>query len=62
VVEGILPVVAGDGQEADRGEALVECVGKGLTDPCEVGLAGAIVEGENKDDSAAGLVRFRGWR
>jgi hypothetical protein len=60
VVESILPVVAGDGEEPYRGEALVECIGEGLADPGEVGLVGAIVEGENKDNSAAGLVRFSG--
>jgi hypothetical protein len=60
VVESILPVVAGDGQEPNRGEALVESVGKGIADPGEVDLAGAIVEGENKDNSAAGLVRIGG--
>jgi hypothetical protein len=65
MVESVLPVVACDGQKSYRGEALVEGVGKGLADPGEVGLAGAVVEGEDEDNAAAGLGRFtgrfRGW-
>ena len=60
VVESILPVVAGDGQEPYRGEALVESVGKGVADPREVGLSSAIVEGEHEDYAPAGFMRFRG--
>jgi hypothetical protein len=64
VVQRKLPVVAGDGQEACRGEALVKGVGEGVADPGEVGLSGAIVEGEDEDNAAAGLGslmgRFRG--
>jgi hypothetical protein len=64
VVESKLPVVAGDGQEACRGEALVKGVGEGVADPGEVGLSGAVVEGEDEDNAAAGLGslmgRFRG--
>jgi hypothetical protein len=59
VVESKLPVVAGDGQEPYRGEALVEGIWKRIADPGEVGLSGAIVEGEDKDNAAAGLWRFR---
>ncbi len=54
VVESVLAVVAGDGEEPDGGEALVEGVGKGVADPGEVGLAGAVVEGKDKDDATAG--------
>ena len=61
MVESELPVVAGDGKEPYRGQALVEGVGKGVADPGEVGLSGAIVEGEDKDNAAARLWRFRGW-
>src|ERR1700692_1371799 len=61
VVESRLPVVASDGQESYRGQTLVEGVGKGVADPGQVGLSGAIVEGEDKDNATAGLRRFRGW-
>ncbi len=57
VIERVLAVVAGDGEEAGGGEALVEGVGEGVADPGEVGLAGAVVEGEDEDDAAAGV----GW-
>ena len=59
VVERVLAVVAADGEEAGGGEALVEGVGEGVADPGEVGLAGAIVEGEDEDE-AAGWVWGRG--
>ncbi len=59
VIESVLAVVAGDGEEAGGGEALVEGVGEGVADPGEVGLAGAVVEGEDEDDAAAGR-RCRG--
>ena len=61
MVESILPVVAGYGQEPYGGQALVEGVGKGVGDPGQVGLSGAVVEGEDKDNAAAGRRRFRGW-
>jgi hypothetical protein len=61
MLESILPVVAGYGQETYGGQALVEGVGKRVADPGEVGLSGAIVEGEDKDNAAAGLRGFRGW-
>jgi hypothetical protein len=61
VIESKLPVVAGDGEEPYRGEALIEGVGEGVADPGEIGLSGSIVKGENKDNAAAGLRRFRGW-
>ena len=54
VVERVLAVVAGDGEEAGGGEALVEGVGEGVADPGEVGLAGAVVEGQDEDDAADG--------
>jgi len=38
---------------------LIEGVREGLTDPGEVGLAGAIVEGEHEDDSACRGGRVR---
>ena len=60
VVEGVLAVVAGDGEEAGGGEALVEGVGEGVADPGEVGLAGAVVEGEDEDDAAAGVETLQG--
>ena len=56
VVEGELAVVAGDGEEAGGGEALVEGVGEGVADPVEVRVAGAVVEGEDEDDAAAGIL------
>ena len=55
VVERVLAVVAGDGEEAGGGEALVEGVGEGVADPGEIGLAGAVVEGKDEDEAAAGL-------
>ena len=55
VVERVLAVVAADGEEARGGEALVEGVGERVADPVEVGLAGAVVEGEDEDETAAGL-------
>jgi hypothetical protein len=59
VVESVLPVVARDGEEAYRGQALVEGVGKGVADPGEVGLAGTVVEGKDKDYATAGCRSFR---
>ena len=53
VVERELAIVAGDGEEAGGGEALVEGVGEGIADPCEIGLAGAVVEGKDQDDAAS---------
>ncbi len=58
MVEGEDAVVAGDGEEAGGVEALVEGVGEGVADPVEVGIAGAVVEGEDEDDAAAGLLWF----
>src|SRR6266851_3015170 len=62
VVEGVLAVVAGDGEEAGGGEALVQGVGEGVTDPGEVGLAGAVVEGEDEDYAAGSLRCLSGGR
>ena len=53
MVEGVEAVVAGDGEEAGGAEALVEGVGEGVADPVEIGLAGAVVEGQDEDDAAA---------
>ena len=61
MVEGVLAVVAGDGEEAGGREALVQGVGEGVTDPIEIGLTGAIVEGQDEDDSTCGR-RVRGLR
>ena len=61
MVESKLPVVTGDGQEPYRGKALVEGVGEGVADPGEVGLAGAIVKGEDEDNATADLRRFWFW-
>jgi len=61
VVESKLPIVASDCQEPYRAQALVEGVGKRVADPGEVGLAGAIVEGEDEDNAASGLRRVKGW-
>ena len=60
VIERVLAVVAGDGEEACGGEPLIESVGEGLADPCEVGLAGAIVEGKDENDSTGGSCWSRG--
>ena len=56
------PVVAGDGEEVGGDEALVERVGKGVADPVERGVAGAIIEGQNEDESTGrrGLAGRRG--
>ena len=53
MVEGVEAVFAGDGEEAGGAEALVDGVGEGVADPIEVGLAGAVVEGEDEDDASA---------
>ncbi len=52
MIESVLAVIAGDGQESCGREALVERVGEGLTDPGEIGLAGAVVEGKDQHDAA----------
>jgi hypothetical protein len=39
MIEGVLAVVAGDGEEAGGGEALIQGVGEGVADPTKVGLA-----------------------
>ena len=56
MVEGEEAVVARDGEEAGGAEALIEGGGEGVADPVEGGLAGAVVEGEDEDDAAAGLL------
>ena len=61
MIKSILPVVASDRQEPCRRKALVERVGKGAADPSEVGLPGAIVEGQDEDNATAGLRRFWFW-
>jgi hypothetical protein len=60
MIESVLAVVAGDGKEAGRGETLVEGVGKGVADPRESGLPGAVVEREYKHNSTTGLDDFGG--
>ena len=62
MVERELEIVAGDGEEACGGEALVERVGEGVADPGEIGLAGAVVEGQDKDDTAGAGRGFGGLR
>ena len=54
MVEREEAIVMRDGEEAGGGEALIDGVGEGITDPAEVGLAGAIVKGEDEDDAAGG--------
>jgi len=60
VVESVLPVIASDGEESHRAQALVEGVWKRIADPGEIGLSGSIVEGEDEDDAAAGPGGIRG--
>jgi hypothetical protein len=63
VVESVLAVVAGDGEEAGGGETLVQGVREGVADPVQVGLAGAVVEREDQDYAATGgLHRLREGR
>jgi hypothetical protein len=62
VIERELEVVAGDGEEACGGEALVEGIGEGVADPAKVGLAGAVVEGQDEDDTARAGRGFGGQR
>ena len=60
VFERVEAVVAADGEEAGGGEALVERVGEGVTDPVEIGLTGAVVEGQDQDQAATGLADVGG--
>ena len=60
MIERVLAVVAANGEEAGRGEALIERVGEGIADPAKVGLAGAVVEGEDQYQAAAGLANVGG--
>jgi hypothetical protein len=60
VIERVLTIVAGNGQKSGRGQALIESVGKGVADPGEVGLAGAVVEGKDKYQATASLDDLRG--
>ena len=60
MIERVLAVVAANGEEAGGGEALVERVREGIADPVQVGLAGAVVEGEDEDEAAAGLANVGG--
>ena len=57
MVESVLAVVAGDGKETGGGEALIQGVGEGVTDPIEVRLTGAVVEGQDEDYSTGGWIR-----
>ena len=52
VIHGEGAVVAREGEEAGGAETLIEGVGEGVADPVERRLAGAVVEGEDKDDVA----------
>ena len=54
VLEGVLPVVATNSQEAGGGQPLVERVGERIADPVEIGLARSIVERQYQDQTAAG--------
>ena len=55
MVEGVEAVVVGEGEEAGRGESLVEGVREGVADPVEIRVSGAVVEGQDEDDAAASL-------
>ncbi len=57
VIEGELAVVAGDGEEAGGVKALIESVGEAVADPVEVGLAGAVLEGEHQHETAGDRLR-----
>ena len=48
VVEGVLAVVAADGEEAGGGEALVEGVGEGVADPVEGGWPERLSKGRTR--------------
>ena len=61
MIESVLAVVAGDGQEPCGGQALVEGVGKGVADPGEIDLASAVIKGEDKHYATAGIRHFRRW-
>ena len=56
VVKGEEAIVVRDGEEAGGGEALIDGVGEGVADPIEVGLAGTVVEWQDKDDAAGGCL------
>ena len=45
MVEGVLTVVTGDGEEAGGVQALIESVGKRVANPVEGGVAGTVLEG-----------------
>ena len=53
MIERILSVVFGNCKEASRSEALIKGIGEGVTNPCKIGLAGTIIEGQDEDDAAA---------
>lgn len=55
MIEGVEAIVAGDGQETGRVQPLVESVGKGIPNPGETGLTGAVVKRKNEDETATGL-------
>ena len=61
VVESKLSIIAGYGEESYGGQALIEGIGKRVADPAEVGLPGAIVERQDKDNAASGLRSLRSW-
>ncbi len=58
MIESVLTIVGSDGQESRGGQALVESVGKRVTDPGEIRLTGTIVERENKHHVTASLPRI----
>lgn len=60
MIERVLAVVSRDGQEAGGGEPLVQSVGKGVADPAEIRLTGAVLEGKNEDDASGRRCRI-GW-
>jgi len=61
MVESVLAIIASDGEEPHRAQALVEGVWKRIADPGEIGLPGSIIEGEDEDDATAGSGGIRGW-
>jgi hypothetical protein len=67
MIERILAIVTRDGQEAGRGESLIQRIGKGIANPRNIALAGMVLEWKYQDDAANGggliglLLRQQRW-
>ena len=62
VIQGVHAVRAAHGGEARRSKAAADNLRRGLANPLQAGLPGAVVKGQNQHDAAAALRGGAGLR